>query len=273
MIPPLRHFSRSLIAAWLLCATVAASAQTPSLLLIVEPLHGENETRRAFQPLADYLNKRAGVGVTIVAKSNFFSHWETVRRGTGYDLVLDDAHFTDYRVQKFGFIPLVKFPGNESYSLVVAAPKTVSDPLQLAGKKIASFGPPSIGAMRLNAMFPNPARRPAIIEVTSAEDGLRMLMKGQVQAAILPTSVVGSYLAHGNIALLATSEPTPHMALSVAAHVSPNVREKIRDVLLRADKSPDSKQLLQGLGVEYFELATPAIYANQARMLRDFWGY
>ena len=129
-------------------------ADDAPLVLMIQPTLGVETTRQTFQPLADYLGKTTGARFTVVTQPNFLAHWETVRRNSGYDLVLDDAHFTDYRVQKFGFHVLAKIPGTTSYSLIVPRHKPVRDPLELAGKTVASFGPPSIGATRLNACSP-----------------------------------------------------------------------------------------------------------------------
>src|SRR5437763_1447991 len=104
MIPPpasvLRRRSAVLTAGLALCLA-AASAQEKPLVLLIQPSFGEAATKQGFQPFADYLARVTGTAVTIVTKPNFFAHWDTIRHNTGYDLVLDDAHFTDYRVQKF----------------------------------------------------------------------------------------------------------------------------------------------------------------------------
>lgn len=259
--------------AWLvLCANPAGAQETP-LVLMIQPMLGEETTRRMFQPLADYLGKEVGTPVTIVTPPNFLAHWETVRRNIGYDLVLDDAHFTDYRVQKFGFDVLARIPGTTSYSLVMLRKKRVIDPLDLAGKTVASYGPPSIGATRLSAMFPNPARRPAIVDIGSAGEGLDLLRRGKVTAAMLPTSLIGTHVGTGELAIVTTTEPTPQMAFSISPRVKESLRKKIRAVLLRAGDSTDGTSILRAANVDRFETADAAMYANQAKILKQYWGY
>lgn len=242
-------------------------------MLLIQPTRSEEATRRAFQPLADYLGQATGSRITLVAQPNFLAHWQTVRRNAGYDLVLDDAHFTDYRVQKFGFHVLAKMPGTMSYSLVTPRTKRVFDPLELVGKTVASFGPPSIGATRLSAMFPNPTRRPTIVEIAGANEGLELVLQGKVNAAMLPTSIVSEHVAANRLFVVTSSEPTPQMALSVSPRVSAALREKIREALLQAGKPGNGERVLRHAGFERFETATPATYANQARILKDYWGY
>jgi hypothetical protein len=63
------------------------------------------------------------------------------------------------------------------------------------------------------------------------------------------------------------------MALSASARVNARLREKIRVALLRAGKNGDAGAALRDTGIERFEPASAALYAGQARLLRDTWGY
>jgi len=242
-------------------------------VLLIQPTLGEETTRQSYQPLADYLATAVGAPITIVSKPNFFAHWVTVRRNTGYDLVLDDAHFTDYRVKKFGFHVLAKLRGKDSYSLVVLKDKRVLDPLELAGKAVASFGPPSIGATRLSAMFPNPARRPSIIDIASAREGLELLRQQKVAAAMLPTAYVGYYVTQGEFRVVMTTEPTPQMALSASPRVRSVLRGKIGAALTETGGVAEKESLRVAAGADRFEAATAAMYDNQSRILKEYWGY
>jgi ABC-type phosphate/phosphonate transport system substrate-binding protein len=251
----------------------SAPVQEKALTLVVQPPQGEITAPGANQALANYLAQAVGTRIVVVTPPNFLAHWEMVRRNNGIDLVLDDAHFTDYRVQRFGFHVLVKAPGTTSFSLVAPHGARVKDPLSLAGKKVASFGPPSIGATRLNAMFPNPARRPSIIDIATVQQGIELLEQRKVEAAMLPTAAIDEHVARGRLIVLTTMEPTPRMALSASPAVSVAMREKIRAALLRADESENGKRLLQNLRYSHFELAAAATYANHERLLREVWGY
>ena len=260
--------------AWLSLWAACASAQDTPLVLMIQPTLGVEATRQAFQPLVDYLEKATGSRFTIVTQPNFLGHWQTVRRNSGYDLGLDDPHLTDYRVRKIGIHVLAKVPGTTSYSLIVPnTKKRVFDPLELTGKKVASFGPPSIGATRLSAMFLNPSRRPTIVEIDSASEGMALLLQGKVNAAMLPTSLIAEQVGRGEAIVVMSTEPTPHMALSISPRINTALREKVRAALLRAGKPGDGAQALRHTGFESLEPATAATYANQSRILKDYWGY
>lgn len=248
------------------------AAEEP-LVLLIQPILSEEKTREAYGPLCDYVQRLARRPCAVMTQPNFLAYWDVIRRNN-YDLVLDASHFTDYRVQKMGFTILAKIPDSVSYSLIVPDSNLVFDPVELVARRIATLGPPSIGAARLNAMFPNPVRQPVIIEVASAEAGIDLVLAKKADAAILPTPVVSQRMSQsGGIAVVVTTEPIPHIALSASPRVPREIQERIRDGLLRATETPAGRQMLKGIGFERFDPAAPAIYANQSNILKTYWGY
>lgn len=269
-----RAAGAALLLACVLFPRLLTAAEQPPLVLLVQPVLNEAQTRQAYQPLCDFIGKLAGRGCRVQTAPNFLAYWHLVQRDQGIDFVMDAAHFTDYRVQKTGYAVLAKIPDTVSYSLVTPRGEAVFDPQELLGKNIATLGPPSIGAARLNAMFPNPMRQPTIREVANAEEGFELLAKKRVQAAILPTPVVGQRLAQkGDVYVVMTTEPIPHIALSASPRVDPALREKIRQAVLAAPGSADGRAMLKGIGFDRFDAASAETYQNQSRVLKQYWGY
>lgn len=251
-----------------------AQQQQEPFVLAVQPVLTEAETQRAFQPLADFIAKSVGPPCVVRTRPNFLAYWDMIRKGEGYDLVLDAAHFTDYRIRKSGYQVLVKVPDTVSYSLIVLNSNPVFDPAELVARRIATLGTPSIGAARLNAMFPNPSRQPIAVEVASAELGIQMLVGGKVDAAILPTPIVSREMARDNkIMVVTTTEPIPHIALSVSPRIDAALRERIRKALLEADNNADGKAMLAKIGFPRFDPTTSAVYAGHANVLKEYWGF
>jgi hypothetical protein len=267
--------ARTLLAAGvMLVVPTPLPAASDALVLLVQPILSEGRTREAFQPLADFLTAAAGTPFAIVTRPNFLAYWDTVRRHGAYDLVLDAAHFTDYRIRKMGFRVLAKIPDDVSYTLIVPDGNPVIDPMELVGKTIATLGPPSIGAARLGSMFPNPVRQPAIVEIASAEEGMRLVLNGKVAGAILPTPIVSQQMTRaGGISVVATTEPIPHIALSAGPKVPIPTQERIRSALLAAHRNADGRRMLAAIGFERLDPATAEIYANHGTILREYWGY
>lgn len=265
------------VAAFAALAVATAQATAEELdyiVLAIQPVMSEAQTKAAYQPFADYLTKVTGKKIRIYTRPNFLAYWDTMRKGGEFDLVLDAAHFTDYRVQKQRYTVLAKIPDTVSYSLIVRDTNLIFDPAELVGKRIATLGTPSIGAARLNAMYPNPVRQPIAIEVESAEVGMRNLVDGKVDAAILPTPIVSQRMAQGGgITVVTTTEAIPHIALSAAPSIEPALRERIRRAVIDAHKTDDGKKMLQQIGFERFDPATAAVYKDQANTLKQYWGF
>jgi len=272
----LRHgLNRRLVSACLAAAVAVSALPTrgeTELVLLIQPILSEERTQQVFRPLADYIGAAAGKPCRIRTLPNFLAYWDVVRRGE-YDFAFDAAHFTDYRVHKMGFAVLAKIPEGVSYSVIVPDTQLIFDPLELAGKRVATLGPPSIGAARLNAMYPNPVRQPVSVEVGDSEAGIALLRQGKVDAAILPTPFVSQQMAQGDIAVVVTTEPIPHIALSASGRVPRPLQESIRTALVQAERSEAGQAMLKAIGFERFDPATPEIYANQRNMLSGYWGY
>lgn len=249
----------------------SAAAESP-LVLLAQHLPREEMPAPSWQPLADYIAELTGRHCVIEMPPNFPSYWEALRHDR-YDLALDAPHFTDYRAQKLGFTVLVKTAETASYSLIVRADARVRDPNELIGKRVASLGLLSIGTLRLNALFPNPIRQPVLHDVSGVAEGLHLLRAGKVQAAFLPTSLLGEKLAGRGIAVLLTTEPIPRLALSASPRLAPDLTARIRDGLLHARDHPAGRAMLAAIGLEYFDAATNADFANQSYVLKEYWGY
>jgi phosphonate transport system substrate-binding protein len=111
------------------------------LVLVVQPVLEPAQTIKAYQPLCDYLARHTGQPCRVMTRPNFYAHWETMRKGDSeYNLAVDAAHFTDYRVQKQRWQVLAKIPDSVSYSLITRDNAGILDPADLVGRRIATFG-------------------------------------------------------------------------------------------------------------------------------------
>ena len=257
-----------------LSSTATGSLAGDTLTLAIQPILSEEKTIKAFTPLARYLSRVTGKRVVIKTAPNFLSYWTIISRSPKYDLILDAAHFTDYRIKKMGYSVLCKIPDGVSYSIITHDNNLLLDHSELVGKTVASLGSPSIGAARLDSLFPNPSRQPIIIEIQSVRQGIKMLLEGKVFAAIIPTPIVGQQMNDGApISVVETTELVPHIALSVAPSVDAATRDKIRQSLVNAHKTVRGKAMLKGIGFAKFDPANPKIYAGQSDLLKIYWGY
>lgn len=262
------HWAGVLACLWFFLSTPAAWA-ADTYRLVVQPVLAPEASRAAYQPLVDYLSRSTGTRIELVTAQNFLTFWQSMRKSGSYDLILDAAHFTAYRMAKLGYVPLVKLPDVVSFSLVTAEGTLVFSPDELVSKRVATLASPSLGALRLSRMFPNPIRQPIIVEVDNSDDAVKRLLSGDVAAAMIPTPLVANFPLN----TVVTTEQVPHMCLSAAPTVPEAVRARIREALLAAGNAEAGRQMLRQSGLPGFVPAEPAQYRGYETLLEGTWGY
>jgi hypothetical protein len=246
-------------------------SQAAEYKLAIQPILPQAELRSSYQPLADYLSKATGQTITLSTHRTFITYWNDMRKkDKGFDLVLDAAHFTDYRVKKFGYIVLAKLPDTTSFSIVTKDDRFFLDPDELISKRIATLPSPSLGAIRLEELFPNPMRIPNYIWELNSEVAIESVLSGKNDAAIVPTRLASSYEGL-NIVLETT--PVPHMGFSASPDVPAEIVEKIREALVNANTTADGKEMLSQLKLDRFEPADNETYDGYANLLKATYGY
>lgn len=249
-------------------AFLPADSRADSYTFVVQPILPPAQTRKAFQPLADYLSRATGHEIRLVTAVNFLAYWARMKRGD-YDLILDAAHFTDWRVKNMDYMVLAKIPDTVSYSLVTDENTLVLEPSELVGKRLATIGSPSLGAVRLAQMFPNPLRQPVAIEVDNSRQAIEAVLKGRAVAAIVPSPLVGAFPLN----VVTTTEPVPHIAFSASPDVPQAARDAIREALVEAEKTPAGQAMLKAINFPRFERADAQVYDGYAQLLEGVWGY
>lgn len=260
---------------WLILLTfllmgTSLSTSAGTLNLVVQPILPAKRTVTFYKPLADYLSAKTGETITIVAAANFMAYWETMKKNEQYDLILDAAHFTDYRIKKMGYKVLAKVPDKVSYSLVTAEDQLILEPNELIGKRIAIISSPSLGAIRLDHMYPNVLRQPVIVETSNSQEAIEKVLSGKAVGAVVPTPIASQYT---NLNTVTTTPQVPHMAFSVSQKVSVNIAAMLKKALLEAADDPSGKKMLEAINFPGFVDANNEIYAGHAELLDGVWGY
>ena len=265
---PSAVFSFVFYIAMLTHSTISSAAKYS---LAIQPILPQAELKKRFQPLADYLSQETGQTIVITTQRNFLFYWTKMRKNKkGFDLVLDAAHFTDYRVKTQGYTVLAKFPDTVSFSIVTSEDNFILDQEELIGLRVATMPSPSLGALRLEELFPNPVRTPLYIWERNTSVAVEKIVSGKIDAAIIPTRLASTY---DNLNIVLTTEPVPHMALSASPDVPAEIAEKIRQALLNANTKENGKKMLAKLKTDNFEAASSETYDGYANLLKDVFGY
>ncbi len=250
------------------CISPALRAEQFNLVIRSE-VHGP-DALMAFAPLAEYLSEASGHELSLRVPDSALEHWQAMGERDDYHLVLDEGHFTDYRVRILDYRVLAKISGVSGFS-VVSGPATVFvEPDELYGEPVASPAPPSLAALRLAELFPDPIRAPLLVEVGSYDEGIRRIINGEVSAAVIPSSMVRE---HPQLNVVMSIQQGPGLALSASPAVPADAREVIRRAFLAARDIDAGRRALERARVDGFEPASAALYDGHERLLRGTWGY
>lgn len=254
----------------LLLSVTSGTVSAANYFLSVQPVLPPDQIQKNYQPLVNYLSNKTGHIITVKSYRNFLTYWARMQKATDMDFILDAAHFTDYRIKRKNYRVLAKFPDSVSFTVVTGEENFVFDMEELISKRIATMASPGMGAVRLNSMFPNPVRLPFYIETSNAVEAVNKVLDGSVDAAIIPSPLVGNY---DNLNSIASTEPVPHMALSASSEVPAEVAMAVKQALLDAPKTPEGRKMLEQMNIEYFEDADADLYAGYADLLDGIFGY
>lgn len=252
-------------------ATPPPAAEATELTLMVEPNYSPARLAEVFEPLANYIGNATGRKVRLVTPRNYHFFWRDVRQNTPVDLLYAEAHFTDYRAQRFGTIPLARTAEKLSYSILASDLIEDPDVAALVGRRLVTMPSPSLGFALLAELYPNPISQPEILSAaTSWRDGVEMVFADEADAAIVPTWLKDEY---PNLIPVWESREFMGPAISASPDLAPELRERIREALLSVHEDPAANEVLLELRISRFEPATAAEYAGSDRMLREFHGY
>lgn len=249
-------------------AVTSAGAEQFNLVVRSEA-HGA-EALAAFEPLAEYLSDASGHQLTLHTPDSALEHWQAMVERDDYDLVLDEGHFTDYRVRNLDYRVLVRVSGVSGFSVVTGPATVFVEPDELYGEPVAVPAPPSLAALRLAELFPDAIRAPLLVEVGSYDEGVRRVINGDVTAAVIPSSMVRE---HPQLNVVMSTQEGAGMALSASPGIPADAREVIRRAFLAARDIDAGRRALGSARVDGFEPASAALYEGYARLLRGTWGY
>jgi len=245
-------------------------AKEKELDLLIQPALSQKNTEQYYGSLAAYLGKATGMKVRIIVADNYLAHWNAVRKGAGYDLVLDEAHFTDYRIKNFNYEVLAKAPAALRFSFITRQDTSLPSKDELVYKTIATTPSPSLAGVQLSHMYPNPSRQPRIILVKNYAEAIAKVKSGKAFSALVPTAMIKDDRDLNNAVVI---QPVPQIALSASPGLSVSIKDRIRQALLNANNTREGQRMLAKINLADFEPATSSTYAGYASLLKGVWGY
>jgi len=238
----------------------------------VEPSNRPDRTAEIYKPLITYLQKTTGEHFVLVTSRNYHFYWRDIHTTGKTDFSFDEAHLAAYRIKDEGYEPLVRTAEPTSYSLVTSDPDIGAKGVQgLVGHSIITMPSPSLGYVLLLELYPNPVSQPDIRSTAGAwRDAIDSVFGGDADAAMIPTRLRDQY---PNLVAVKATRQFPGQCVSAAASVPAELKQKVKDALLKLDSDKDTEKLLLELGVTKFVPASAKEYDGSERLLKNSIGY
>lgn len=259
------------LATILLALASAGTASAAEFTVTVEPNYPPAQAQEVYKPLMAYLSKATGHTFKIKAAPNYHVHWRDLRTGVKTDFAFEEAHFTDYRVQRLGFAPLARVLEPTRFSLLVDPSNKAAGTRGLIGNRIVSMPAPSLGYLLLNDLYTNPIAQPEIQSVAASwKDGVEMVFAQETDGAMVPNYIAQQY---PNLDFVHETRELTGRALSAAPSVPADVRKSVTTAMLNLHKDNNLIDVLTELGTTQFVATSAAEYAGNERLLRGVFGY
>ena len=245
---------------------LASAASAAELSIVVQPNHTPERSKQVYQPLLEYLNTTTGHTFNLLTPRDFHDYWIRIQEGEKPDLVIDEAHLTDFRIKRDGYIPLARVAENVSYSLLTTDNYTDETTEVFVGRKIVTMPAPSLGYLVLAEVFNNPMAQPDVSSsAQSWGDGIEIVFAREAEAAMSPSWLWASY---PNLHPVFTSETFPGMTVSAGPEVDVEVREAIKQALLSLHEQDEHYAALDELNTSQFVPTRSSDYKSYSKILR-----
>lgn len=214
------------------------------------PIFNPEQAQLVYEPLITYLNSATPYRFELSPARDYHRYWIDIRRGLTPDLVLEDAHLTALRIERYNYTPLVKAEEPATYSLLTSSMNADSELDDFIGQPVSSMPSPSLGYLILTSWYDNPMQQPIIqSNAGSWLDAIEIVFAMEAEAAMAPHNLVSRYV---NMVVLRTSDEFPHATISASPEVPGVVRRAIRDALTILHEDPDHFGALHELDIDAF---------------------
>lgn len=237
----------------------------------IEPTYTPERAREVYGPLIQYLNTATGQTFKLVVSRNYAFYWNDMRNRKDLNFVFDEAHFTDFRIQRYGYEPLVKSSIPSSYSLLTQDDVGEGNVQAFVARSLVTMPAPNLGFALLLEYFPNPMQQPDLRSLaTSWRDTVEIVFAGEADAAMVPTWLRDQY---PNLIPVITTREFPGPAVSASPDVPAEVKSAVKEALLKLHEDQSLYEVIAELGMQQFVEATAAEYKGSEQMLKNFYGY
>lgn len=220
-----------------------------------------------FGPLVDYLSAKLGQPVRLETAPDYKEFMQRTNRDKRYDLLFTAPHFYYQAQREAGYRVIARVDAPSMHAFIVTPKssgiKTVAD---LRGHRVSTPDPLALGTVLIRHTLQeaglDPDKDVILVATPSHNASLLSAYKGITDAAglMVPPYKRAAAKVKETMHVLAKTQGTPHMPISVASTLSEAQVRIVEEALLGLKQSEEGRALLKHLSWPGFAKATPQEY-------------
>lgn len=248
--------------------------QTGRLIFGILPYISAEHLVYRFSPLANYLSEKLQVPVRIETAPHFIEFARRTHEDQHYDILFTAPHLYTQASRKAGFRLIASIDSPDMWA-VIAVPKqsTIQTIEDLKRKQLATVHPLGLSTLLVRKRLLDAGIDPDVdlnLVITPSHDAsLLSAYHGVTDAAalMLPTFEASSKRVKESMRIIARTENSPLIPISVGPRISDSCASEITSVLLNIDTTPEGRTVLEHNKFTGFRKTSPDAYEKLDELL------
>ena len=227
-----------------------------------------------FSPIAHYLSKKLRVPVRIETAPNFVEFARRTHEDQRYDILFTAPHFYPQAHSKAGYRLIAGVDSPGMWAVIVTPRQSQIHSLDdLVGKRLATVHPAGLATLLVRKHLSDAGIDPDVditmISTPSHDASLLSSYHGVTDASALmsPPYEAASVRVRENMRIIAKTESTPHIPISVSPRISDSCAAEITELLLQMGTIPEGKKILRHHTFSGFKKTSPEVYERVRDLL------
>ena len=227
-----------------------------------------------FTPLVNYLSENLKVPVRIETAPDFVEFARRTHEESRYDILFTAPHFFTRANQKADYRLIASVDSPEMWAVIVVPKQSRIQTLQdLKGKRLATVPPLGLATLLVRKTLFEAGIDPDVdldMVITPTHDAsLLSAYHGVTDASALmqPPFEAASIKVRDSMRIIARTESTPHIPISVAPWLSDACATEIKDLLVRMESTPEGRTVLEHNRFTGYRQGDPLVYERLNELL------
>ena len=272
--------------AFALCYPITSSASEPSgteqyscrkfgpIIFGILPFISAEQLVIRFTPLARYLSRNLRTPVRIETAPNFVEFARRTHEDQRYDILFTAPHFYPQAHSKAGYRLIVGVDSPGMWAVIVVPRKSQIHSIdELVGKRLATVHPAGLATLLVRKYLSEAGIDPDVditmISTPSHDASLLSSYHGVTDASALmsPPYEAASESVRKDMRIIAKTESTPHIPISVSPRISESCATEIAEVMLNMGTTAEGQTVLSHNRFSGFKKTDPEDYEKVRDLL------